>query len=276
MRKILKNSSVKLVFLLVFLVLTYASCKKDKTENQLNSGLVGTSISSAKESFEKNSKIIESNYKGQSFLSKQLLEKRKLDWDNAFSQSNGDTVAIFVPVKLDARITLVEGGLPGARLDNLLYLRLMTTSKTFDGSKAEMISMIPDQIWEKDKNFSGHMFIENWFVPNLSVVSRTKNSTIPINIESKKTGNKVVNGFPQCYTAIEKSCVGAGDGETCYTNTRTVCLGGGGDGGGGGGSGWGGGGNSGGVSGGGGGTGTPGGGGGGGGAVSSVWQYQTE
>ncbi|MBB5635340.1 hypothetical protein HDE68_001225 [Pedobacter cryoconitis] len=156
------------------------------------------------------------------------MGKRKLDWDNAFLQSNGDTVAVFVPVKLDARITLVDGGLPGARIDNLLYLRLMTTSKAFDGSKAEMISMIPDQIWEKGKNFSGHMFIENWFSPNISVVSRTKNSTIPKNINSKNPGDKVVNGFMDCYTATETACVGAGGGETCVTNTTTVCVGGGG------------------------------------------------
>ncbi|WP_183878047.1 hypothetical protein [Pedobacter cryoconitis] len=154
--------------------------------------------------------------------------ERKLDWDNAFSQSNGDTVAVFVPVELDARITLVDGGLPGARLDNLLYLRLMTTSKAFEGSKAEMISMIPDQIWEKGKKFSGHMFIENWFVPNISVVSRTKNSTIPTNINPKKAGDKVVNGFMDCYTATETACVGVGGGETCVTNTTTVCVGGGG------------------------------------------------
>jgi hypothetical protein len=230
--------------------------KKDKTETQRNSDMAGTSISSAKESFEKNSQIIEPNYTGQSFLSKELLDNRKLDWDNAFSQSNGDTVAGFVPVILSARITLVDGGLTGARLDNLLYLRLMTTSKAYDGSKAEMISMIPDQVWEKDKNFSGHMSIENWFVPNLSVVARTKNSTVPTNISNEKPGDKVVNGFPQCYTAIQTSCVGAGGGETCYTNTRTVCLGGGGNSGGGSGGGsWGGGGNSGGVSGGGGGAG---------------------
>ncbi|MBB6269988.1 hypothetical protein HDF26_000415 [Pedobacter cryoconitis] len=258
MEKKLKNRSVKLVFTLVFLTLAYASCKKDKTETQSKSDVVGTSISSAKESFEKNSKIIEPNYVGQSFLSKELLGKRKLDWDNAFSQSSGDTIAVFVPVKLDARITLVDGGLPGARIDNLLYLRLMTTSKAFDGSKAEMISMIPDQIWEKGKKFSGHMFIENWFAPNISVVSRTKNSTIPTIINSKKPGDKVVNGFMDCYTATETACVGAGDGETCVTNTTTVCVGGGGNGGNpGGGGGWGGDG--------GGGTGTPGGAGGGGG-----------
>ncbi|AMP98946.1 hypothetical protein AY601_2042 [Pedobacter cryoconitis] len=263
MKKILKNSSVKLVFSLVFLTLTYASCKKDKPVTQSTSDVAGTSISSAKQSFEKNSKIIEPNYTGESFLSKELLGKRKLDWDNAFSQSNGDTVAVFVPVKLDARITLEDGGLSGTRLDNLLYLRLMTTSKAFDGSEAQMISMIPDQVWEKDKNFSGHMFIENWFVPNLSVVSRTRNSTIPTNSTEHKPGDKVVNGFPQCYTAIETACVGAGDGQTCYTTTHTACAGGGGGNGGSGGGSWGGGGNSGGVSGGGGGTGTPGGGGGG-------------
>lgn len=215
-------------------MLTYASCKKDKTETQPNSDMVGTSISSAKESFEKNSQIIEPNYTGQSFLSKELLDNRKLDWDNAFSQSNGDTVAVFVPVILSARITLVDGGLTGARLDNLLYLRLMTTSKAYDGSKAEMISMIPDQVWEKDKNFSGHMFVENWFVPNLSVVAMTKGSTIA----SNKPGDKVVNGFPQCYESITTACVGAGGGETCTTTIRQACMGGGGgNSGGGGGSG---------------------------------------
>ncbi|MBB6274088.1 hypothetical protein HDF26_004561 [Pedobacter cryoconitis] len=61
MKKILKNRSVKLVFSLVFLTLAYTSCKKDKTETQINSDIVGTSISSAKESFEKNSEIIEPN-----------------------------------------------------------------------------------------------------------------------------------------------------------------------------------------------------------------------
>ncbi|WP_183878050.1 hypothetical protein [Pedobacter cryoconitis] len=76
MEKILKNRSVKLVFTLVFLTLTYTSCKKDKTETQNKSDIVGTSISAAKESFENNSKIIEPNYTGQSFLSKDLLGKK--------------------------------------------------------------------------------------------------------------------------------------------------------------------------------------------------------
>lgn len=263
MKKLLRITSVKLVFSILFLTLIYTSCKKDKPEPKLNSSIVGTSISSAKESFEAKSKTIKPDYTGESFLSKDLLGKRKLDWDNAFSQSNGDTVAVFVPVILSARITLVEGGKSGVRLDNLLYLRLMTISKEFDGSKAEMITMIPDQIWEKDTNFSGHMFIENWFEPNLSVVSRTRNSVIPTNSNGHKPGDKVVNGFPQCYTAIETACVGAGDGQTCYTSTHTACAGGGGGNGGSGGGGFGGGGNSGGFGGGGGGTGTPGGGGGG-------------
>lgn len=129
----------------------------------------------------------------------------------------------------------------------------MTTSKAFDGSKAEMISMIPDQVWEKGTNFSGHIFVENWFEPNLAVVDRTKNSTIPANSNGHKPGDKVVNGFPQCYTAIETACVGAGDGQTCYVSTHTACVGsgggssggsGGGSGGGGGGGGAGGGGSS--------------------------------
>ncbi|MET4141971.1 hypothetical protein [Pedobacter sp. UYP1] len=99
-----KNSAVKLVLLLLTLV--HISCKKDKTENVSNSNVEGTSIASAKEVFEKKSKIIEPNYTGESFLSKELLKKRKLDWDNAFSQSNGDTVAVFVPIILSVRIWL--------------------------------------------------------------------------------------------------------------------------------------------------------------------------
>lgn len=105
----------------------------------------------------------------------------------------------------------------------------MTTTDNFDGNKAEMIGMIPDQMWEKETKFSGHMFIENWFQPNPSVVDKTVSSTIG----SSQEGNIFVRGYLPCYTVIETACVGAGGYETCYTSTYTACPSGGGGSGGG-------------------------------------------
>jgi len=253
MKKQLRIRSVKVVLYILLLTLTYISCKKDKHEAPINSDTTSTSISSAKESFEKQSKTIQPNYTGQSFLPKDLLKNRKLEWDNAFTQLSGDTVVVFVPVSIAASLTLAKGDQAGTSLDNIIYLRLITTTKEFDGSKAEMVSLIPDQVWKKDTEFSGHMLIENWFNPNVYFVNVSKNSISSAGGSNHKPGDKVVNGFPQCYTTSVTYCVQVGEGSTCFTNTTETCAGGS-TGGGGGGSGGGGGG----------GVGTPGGGGGGG------------
>lgn len=221
------KKKIKMLFTISCLLLIIASCKKDRTEAIIAEVDITNSIANAKASFENQSKITQTDYSGQSVLPENLLKSRKPLWDHAFTQKNGDTIAVFVPLEISAKLTLMEGGVKGTYLNDLIFLRLMSIGNDFDGSKAEMITLFPDKIWEQEERFSGIMFGENWFKPSLFTINSGKEN-------NRKIGANVVNGFKPCETANIMVCIGAGGYTTCEPSIVRSCSGGGGEGGGGG------------------------------------------
>ena len=246
MKKPLQGKAYLLLFIM-FVAVIIDSCKKDSRNDHENlqkelSETSTAAIVRAKEAFINQSVDNRVQLTGKSLLSDSLLNHRTLSWSGAYTNISGDTVFVFVPVKIPVTLTVEQGDLAGTRLTDHLFLRMIDHGNGFKPMLTEMISMIPADSngWNITQKFSGLLLLENWYAPFSSFINVLNGKESPPSNKMMSSGGATTEGWFECKTLPVTLCVGVEGYMNCETHLVTTCQGGPGRGGGGGGTGGGG------------------------------------
>ncbi|MCX2430539.1 MULTISPECIES: hypothetical protein [unclassified Pedobacter] len=224
----------------MFVAVTIYSCKKDTSTDyeNLQKELSETSTAAivrAKDAFINQSVDNRVQLTGKSLLSDSLLNHRTLLWSKAYTKISGDTVFVFIPVKIPVTLNVAKGDLAGTRLTDNLFLRMIDYGNGFTPKLTEMVSMIPDDSsgWNITQKFSGLLLLENWYSPFSSFIQVSKGQEVAQSNKTISNGAATTEGYFDCKTIGVTQCVGVEGYMVCETHTVTTCQGGGGGGGGG-------------------------------------------
>lgn len=239
MKKTLQGKAYLLLFI-IFVVVIIDSCKKDSRTDyeNLQKELSETSTAAiirAREVFINQSVDNRVQLTGKSLLSDSLLNHRTLLWSDAYTNISGDTVFVFVPVKIPGTLTVEQGDLAGTRLTDHLFLRMIDYGNGFKPMLTEMVSMIPDDSsgWNITQKFSGLLLLENWYSPFSSFINVLNGKESPHSKKIMSSGGATTEGYFDCKTLPVTLCVGVEGYMECDTHLVTTCQGGPGGGGGG-------------------------------------------
>jgi len=225
-----------LLFIMFVAVIIY-SCKKYSSTDYKNlqkelSESSAAAITRAKEAFINQSVDNRVQLTGKSLLSDSLLNHRTLLWSEAYTNISGDSVFVFVPIKIPVTLTVEQGDLAGTRLTDHLFLRMIDYGNGFKPKLTEMVSMIPDDSsgWKITQKFSGLLLLENWYFPFSSFIQVLDGKESPHSKKIMSSGGATTEGYFDCKTLPVTLCVGVEGYMNCETHTVTTCQGGGGGG----------------------------------------------
>jgi hypothetical protein len=231
MKKTISEKAFLLLFT-VFLALIF-SCKKDLSTTLEKPGqeLSETSVAAiirAREAFINQSKTNLVQHTGKSLLSDSLLNYRTVLWSDAYTKISGDTVAVFIPIKIPATLTIDEGSLAGTCLNDNLFLRMIDNGDGFKPILTEMVSMIPDDSngWNIRKEFSGLLLLENWYSPSSSFIQVSQGQKVPPVKKIMSDGGMSTQGWQICQTINVTQCAGIEPYLSCEVVSTTTCMGG--------------------------------------------------